>query len=123
MEPFATPDDIESRWRPLSADEMALASTLIDDASDVVRSRWPDIDDRIALGALPSARATRVVASMVKRAMMNRDSEGVTQAQQGTGPFTQSLTYSNPTGNLYLTGDEIKALSPNGFIGVRQAWL
>jgi hypothetical protein len=69
---FAIVDDVAIRWRPLSSTEVATVSALICDASSMIRNRWSDIDDRIAAGTLPAQEATRVVANMVRRAMLNR---------------------------------------------------
>lgn len=37
-ETYATADDLALRWRPLSADEQAKATALLQDASDFIRS-------------------------------------------------------------------------------------
>jgi hypothetical protein len=117
MTAFATSDDVESRWRPLTDDEKAIANTLLDDASDMIRTRWADVDDRISAGSLTEDSVLRVVAGMVKRAMINGATEGVDSMAQGAGPFSQNLKYSNPNGNLYLTREDIRLL--DGRVGRR----
>ena len=124
MLPFANTSDVELRWRSLSTSEQPIAETLIDDASDMIRVRWPDIDSRVAGGSVSTTTMVRIVAGMVRRAMMNRDSEGVTQQQQTAGPFSQGATYSNPNNNLYLSADDIRQLDPAGFAPrVKMGWL
>jgi hypothetical protein len=109
---FAIVDDVAIRWRPLSSTEAATVSALICDASSMIRNRWSDIDDRIAAGTLPEQEATRVVANMVRRAMLNRDGEGVASRSETVGGVTESATYVNPTGSLYLSADDVRVLGP-----------
>jgi hypothetical protein len=50
---------------------------------------------------------------MVKRAMQQQSTgipEGVSQSSSVTGPFTDSLTWNNPDGNLYFTNEELRDL-------------
>lgn len=115
MADFATVADVEARWRPLSDPESAVVETLLADATDIIRVRWGDIDDRVESGAVRNVTLVRIVSAMVRRAMLNRDTEGLTQLQQGTGPFTDGMTFSNPNNNLYLSADDIAALDPYGY--------
>jgi len=122
MEPLATVEDVIARWRPLSTSEQLVAETLIEDASDMIRVRWPDVDARLFVETLRKQTVVRIVAGMVRRALMNRDAEGVEQLSHSTGPFGQSTSFVNPNNNLYLTTDDITALdvveaAPRVFMG------
>ncbi|MDB5716446.1 MAG: hypothetical protein JWO15_3843 [Sphingomonadales bacterium] len=108
--PFATATDVAARWRTLTSDEQKVANQLALDASDMIRSRWPSVDSRIGSGALTAASLTRVVASMVKRAMMNGEVEGIASRAQAAGPFSKTDTYANPNANLYFTAEDIRLL-------------
>lgn len=124
MADFATVQDVADRWRPLTSTEITLAGFLITDASDMVRVRWPDIDSRVSSGAIAESTLVRVVSGMVRRAMLNRDREGVVQMQETTGPFSEGATFANPTNNLYFSNDDILALQPTGFARrSRMGWL
>lgn len=124
MDALADVNDVIARWRPLSPEETSVVETLLEDASDMVRVRWPDIDQRLESGAVSSITVIRIVAGMVRRAMLNRNVEGVTQGSETTGPFTDSQTYSNPNNNLFLSADDIRALDPAGFSPrVKIGWL
>lgn len=114
MADFATVEDLEAFWRPLTATEQTRATELLGYASALIRTEWPDIDDRIAEGKLDPALAKFVALSMVKRVLTAGDMEGVSWSSQTAGPYTTSATYKNPMGNLYLTGDERRLLSPTG---------
>lgn len=102
---YATPQDLEARWRPLSPEERVRAGTLLDDA--VVRI------DAVCPPAAPlaDAAARKIVScEMVKRAMLTPiDQVPVTSQQETTGPFSQSLSFANPTGDMYLSKSD-KAL-------------
>jgi hypothetical protein len=99
---FATTDDVAARWRPLTADELVVAETLLGDASAIVRSQFPGIDGQITSGAVDPVNVRIVVAGMVKRALISPD-EGVTQESQSVGPYSHSQSYANPLRNLFIT--------------------
>ena len=105
MEVFAGYYDLEDRWRPLSATEQERATVLLGDAVAILRSLSPDIDDRT------DNEAIAVACSMVKRVMQGPvDMDGVTQSQQTAGPFSQGVSFANPSGDLYVTKFERKRL-------------
>ena len=105
---YATVDDLEARWRPLTEDEAAKAETLLDDAGVMLASLVTvDEGDEQQLALL------RVVScSMVTRAMMDSESEtfGLSQVDYGMGPFSQAAHFANPSGDLYLTAQEKRLL-------------
>lgn len=106
MAAFAEVSDLELRWRSLSVSESATATVLIEDASQLIIDECPKAQD----DADP-ATLKRIVCAMVKRAMVRgADEVGVQTSQTTAGPFSQSQTYSNPTGDLYLTKAERRAL-------------
>jgi hypothetical protein len=106
-EPFASPDDLAKRWRPLSETERTSAATLLTDASVEVRSALKRAGINPSADDFDADAATIVVCGMVKRSMIAGDSSpGVTTAQETTGPFSRSFTYANPTGDLYMTKRE-----------------
>jgi hypothetical protein len=109
-EPFADYGDVEAVWRTLTAEEQTRATKLIAYASRKIRRLFPDVDARIASGALDALDVEMVVVAMVKRALMNTALEGVESQSQTAGPFAQTVKPANPSGNLYLTKDEMAAL-------------
>jgi len=123
MADLATTTDVANRWRPLSASELTLAAALLADASDIIRVRFPDVDSRISSGALATSTVVRIASGMVRRAMLNRDMEGVTQGSEGVGPFTHSQTFANPNGNLYLTAEDVRTLEGAWSPQVQMGWL
>lgn len=112
---FAEVSDIEARWRDLSADEEQRAAVLIDDASAMLSSLMSAdvMEERTALLKM-------VTCNMVIRSMSQSDSDlfGVTQTSMTAGPYSQSFSYSNPSGDMYLTKQERNMLGIGaGYIG------
>ena len=106
-EAFASPADVASRWRALSDSEVVRATVLIDDASSLIRDLCADWRDRSEMSL------RRVTCAMVRRAMTSPagdDASGVSQQSMTAGPYTQQWTFSNPTGDLYLTKAERQSL-------------
>ena len=113
---FATVSDIESRWRALTDDEETRADALIDDASAILTC-LVDVDPTDTQQA---EALTTVCCNMVIRAMSATagDSFGVAQSSMAAGPYSQSWTYANPSGDMYLTKLERRLLGINGsYIG------
>lgn len=122
-EPFAVLPDLRSHWSKLpAADEDEAAQKLIE-ASIEVRVLYPDVDSRISSGTLDSDVPKLVVCRMVKRAMDNASRggmDGIGSVQESAGPFAQTLNFTNPDGNLYLSKSDKRLLSA-GRPG-RKAW-
>lgn len=111
--PFATHGDLEDRWRTLSAAERDRADVLLADASALVRDLAPSVGD------LDPGTPKAIVCAMVKRVMQGPvDMDGVTQTQQTAGPFSQGVSFANPSGDLYLTKLEKRRLG----VGVQRAF-
>jgi len=112
--PYATPDDFRTRAPHLGAvPELRLVALLID-ATAIIDATLHD-PSRVDLTV-----ARSVACAMVRRALGD-DADGTTDApgartiQQTAGPFAQTLTYANPTGELYVTAAERRALNPPTF--------
>lgn len=102
--PWASVDDLQARWRPLTEAERGRALALIDDAAALIQDECPNWA-RASEGSL-----RRVICAVVRRAMQSPsgdvDAVGVSQTSMTAGPYTQSFSFSNPGGDLYLTKAE-----------------
>lgn len=108
--PWATYQDLEQRWRGLTAVEQARATVLIEDAQSLIK-------DECAQWEQASAETLRrVVCAIVKRAMNSPLGDdalaGASSTSMSAGPFTQQVSFSNPSGDLYLT--KVEKRSVNG---------
>lgn len=109
---FATCEDVEGRWRTLTADELVRATTLLEDASTIL-SGMVDVDE----GDAQQAAALRLVScNMVIRSMVASASSafGVDELQATMGPFGQTAHFANPNGDMYLTKLDKKLLGIGG---------
>jgi hypothetical protein len=113
---YATVDQLQARWRPLTTEETSKAGVLLEDASVQIRFEIPDLKGRIEAGdADLLSAAIRVECAMVKRAMASGDDvAGVTSTQETQGPFSQTFQFANPSGDLYLTKAERRLLTAGG---------
>lgn len=104
MAAYATAAELEASWRPLSEEERARADALLADASAVI--------DAELRGRAPDPLVASVVArAMARRSMASPGSQaGIQAASMGAGDYTESWTYANPTGDLYLTASERRML-------------
>ncbi|TCD53766.1 hypothetical protein EJ419_07310 [Alloscardovia theropitheci] len=109
-EVFATVEQLKKRYNVSSSDEKR-ATQLLSDASDVIRSEIPPhrlTDDKRILEVMACAMVQRALAASTT---LGDGLSGVSQATQATGPFSQSWTFTNPTGDLYLSRAEKRRLS------------
>ena len=109
---YATYEDLEARWRTLTPDEQATATVLLDDAAALIDA-YATID---VTNPDQMARARYVSCAVVRRAMQAAQSDmfGIPQASATMGPFNQQATFSNPTGELYLSASEKGMLGITG---------
>lgn len=113
MENPATLESLAKHWPELTDDQAELAGTRLDEAWVEVLALYPDIPARITAGTLSEDTVRLVLHRMVKRAMAPRAAglEGVTSISQGTGPFSQSLSFEGNDGWLGLKASERKLLN------------
>lgn len=104
---YASVTDLEARWRTLSTAEKARAEVLLGDASARLAALYPQLEKRIATGDMDPRVPAQVVCSMVQRSMGSTDvGANVQSVSETVGPFSQSIQYANPAGDLYLTKAE-----------------
>lgn len=112
---YATTDDLQTRWKPLSPSEIDRANVLLDDAAVFLRAEFArngktiDEEDEMLMASLKI-----VSCAMVKRMMNAMPVDGVSQVGLTAGPFNQQFTLSNPSGDMYLTAREY------GMLGIAQ---
>jgi hypothetical protein len=115
MDPFASPEDVQAIWRPLSETEYSTVAAWIDEASQQIRDEVPDVlgydvDERILAGSLDAGTVRSVVTRMVRRVMGNPD--GDSSVTEQTGPFavTRTRSAATATGALYISTSEMRRL-------------
>ena len=103
MEPFATVDDLEAEWRPLSESEKETARHRLQTASTLIRRMKPNIDEEAENDEVLQEVLTFVVCDMVKASMNATEvPSGVSQFTNSTGPFSQTMQFTNQGEDLYF---------------------
>lgn len=109
---FATSNDLEVRWRTLTDAEAERADVLLGDAA-VYLSALVGIDPEDE----NQQEALKIVScNMVQRAMVAsaNNAFGVSEARIQADIYSQTMTYANPSGDLYLTAAEKRLLGITG---------
>jgi len=111
----ATTDDIESRWRPLSAAELVVAQTRLDDAWRKLKNDIPGLEARMVGNDDLTADVIRVLADSVIRLLQHMERgglrKGTVQVDDGTAGWEADDYYR---AGLYFTEDELNDLSSTG---------
>lgn len=112
---YATIQDYEMRYGAVEDPErVEIIETRLADAATMLDSlvRTDDVDDDMA-------ELLRIVScNMVSRTMAATDGglAGIGQVSYGMGPFSQSATLANPSGDMYLTAAERRWLDIGGSV-------
>lgn len=108
LEPFATEDDLLVRCPDLDGMQGGRGAALLADAAAFIASRMKragvaiDADDEVQAANLKS-----VCVSMARRAASREGIlAGTSQMTTTAGPYSETLAFSNPQGDLYMTSAE-----------------
>jgi hypothetical protein len=109
---FAKVKDLEARWRTLSPAEKERAKTLLDDVTTYLIARLDYSGVKLdPANELQASLLNMVTCDVVKRVMqIPVNKPAVTSSQQGAGPYQETLSFANPSGDKYLTSDEMRLL-------------
>lgn len=116
MDAFATVEDYEARWGALDEDEAERVEYLLRDASAYIAAElvacgidYSDPDELLKANLIA---VTCAVAHRVYQ--VSDDRAGITQwAQSGIG-LSESYSFANPSGDMYLTAAERRRLGITG---------
>jgi hypothetical protein len=129
---YATVEDVEGRWRPLTDDEKIRATTRLTDASALLRRAVPGIDQRLAGDPDLRLAVTSRVADVVIRFLQNP--AGAKQLQETIGPRSYGLTFDGKPVGIFFTDEDLAALLPSAgmdtsatamgtaFVAIRPGW-
>lgn len=111
--PYATADDLRSRWPEMSDGAEELAGALIEDASAMLDAMEPfggEPEGGWSERQLSGLRA--VCCEMVRTAMAaDGDACGGTQFTVTAGPYSQTTTYQGAAGSLFVTKAQKRRLN------------
>lgn len=128
MSDYATIDDVETLFRPLTLDEKERANALIPIISSSIRVEadkvGKDLDAMIADNPDLAEVAKSVTVDVVARTLMtSTDSEPMTQYAESALGYSVSGTYLVPGGGLFIKRSELARLGlKRQKIGVIKLW-
>ena len=113
---YATPVDVEARLgRPLDESETQVVSARLNDAELIIRSRIPDLDEKVLDGTVTEAAIVMVEAEMVLRLV--RNPEGYTAETDGNYSYQISADVAPPvTPTSALSSNPIQTMQTNPFV-------
>ena len=116
MANYATTDDLISRWKPLTADELTQAEVLLTDVSNALKvyayDRGLDLDQMIEDYPVRGELVTAVVCDVVRREMqsLSDDTPAMSQMSQSAGGYSISGTFLSAGGGLFIKNSELKMI-------------
>lgn len=128
MSNFATIEDINALWRPLTTAETTRADALLPVVSDSLRMEahkvGKNLDDMIEENPYLATVAKSVTVDVVARTLMtSTDSEPMTQMTESALGYSFSGSYLVPGGGLFIKKSELSRLGlRKQRIGVIDLW-
>lgn len=126
MEPFATIEDLEARWRTLTEDEQEQAGTTLLDATAFITAEMRryhvpiNEDDEVQHQNLVAVTCAVAKRSLLMAFDSGNTLTGVSKYSEQADVWNASVTLANPMGDMYLTAQE-KRLLGIGRVLVRTA--
>ncbi len=116
MQAYATVEDLEARWRTLDDDEKAKAETLLGDATTHIRALINQKrGDKFEPDELMQENLKVVCCNIVMRSMNAKQSYfGMSEVSATAGPYSQTFTPINSSGDMRLTDEEMRLLGLKG---------
>lgn len=115
MENFATIEDVQNLWRPLSADEKARTEALLPVISDSLRYEakkvGKNLDVMVEEDATLATVAKSVTVDVIARTLMtSTNAEPMTQMSQSALGYSVTGTYLVPGGGIFIKRSELARL-------------
>ena len=115
MEAFATIEDIQKLWRPLTPPETERADALLPVVSDTLREEakrvGKDLDEMVAENPAYANVVKSVVVDIIARTLLtSTEDEPMTQVSQSALGYSWSGTYLVPGGGLFIKRSELARL-------------
>lgn len=115
---LATIEDYEKRYGGVDPTDKERTETILQDVSDMLIATYEEnYGFPYEEGAHPvfDKSACAVACAVARRSLsVPAGFEGANQFSQTAGSYNASITFSNPTGDLYLSKTELKRLGLSG---------
>ena len=119
LETLVTVEELEAFWRTLTAPEKTRATTLLLVASNRLRGMAErtgiNLDDKVAASEIYKSNVQYVIMEAVKRAISTPIDQAPVNSEQITaGPYSQNITFTNPSGDLWFKNAELIEIGLTG---------
>lgn len=116
---YVTVPELEAFWRPLVGAESSRATTLLLLASNRLRLMAENIginlDEKVAASEIYKSNVQYVIMEAVKRAILTpTDAPPANSIQQTAGPYSENITFTNPSGDLWFKKTELAEIGLYG---------
>lgn len=119
LQSFVTVAELEAFWRTLTQPEKDRADSLLLLASNRLRLMAEniniDLDAKVNGSEVYKSNVQYVVMESVKRALLTPiDAPPANSIQQTAGPYSENITFTNPSGDLWFKKGELSELGLYG---------
>jgi len=119
LQSLVTVPELEAFWRPLTDAENTRAQSLLLLASNRLRLMAENIninlDDKVDASEIYKSNVQYVIMEAVKRAIvMPTDQLPVNSQQTTAGPYSENITFTNPSGDLWFKKQELSEIGLYG---------
>lgn len=116
---LVTVEELEAFWRTLTETEKTRAETLLLVASNRLRGMAEkigiDLDAKIAASEIYKSNVQYVIMESVKRALVTPIDQTPVNSQQITaGPYSENITFTNPSGDLWFKKSDLAEIGLSG---------
>jgi hypothetical protein len=114
---YATSEDVQNRYHEELDETLTLiVNTRLADAELLLKSRIPDLDDKVEEGTILEAIVVMIESEMVLRLIRNPDG----YSQESDGNYSYAIYQQVASGRLEVLSDEWKLLGVKASVGVLQ---
>lgn len=111
------PEDIVAIWRPLTADELAVAPGKIFEAILILEALNPPLQSRVDSGSLSVQMVRMVVARMVSRYFKNPDGDRSVSDTESIDDYSKTRAVTKD--NVISSGDMMPSEQELKWLGIR----
>lgn len=119
LQSLVTVPELEAFWRPLTEPEKTRAQSLLLMASNRLRGMAErigiNLDDKVNASEIYKSNVQYVIMEAVKRAISTPIDQAPVNSEQITaGPYSQNLTFTNPSGDLWFKKSDLAEIGLSG---------
>lgn len=119
LQTLVTVQELEAFWRPLTDAESSRATTLLLVASNRLRGMAEkigiDLDAKVNASEIYKSNVQYVIMEAVKRTISTPIDQAPVNSEQITaGPYSQNITFTNPSGDLWFKKSDLAEIGLSG---------